>query len=723
MLGRCHSARTECSDRILFGHGHSAWAECSDTILLEQDSVRPRSLCVGRVFGHDSVRTEFCSAVVTLLGQSVRTRFCSDRILFGHGHSAWAECSDTILSDRILFGHGHSAWAECSDTILLWQDSVRPRSLCTRKVFRRDSVRTEFCSAVVTLLGHSVRTRFCSEEFCSAVVTLIGQSVQTRFCSDSILFGHGHSAPAECSDTILLGKEFCSDQADDKANPKPLYTADEKSGKMSTEDLQDLIREYPLPEGWYARLPGLQEPANYGTKFETVIYEEQVKSGYRLPLHPFALCFFEHYRMAPEQLVPNGWRKLAGLIFLVQTSGYKPDATDFMIVFFEICFVKGVANCPGWYYIHNTSLFDRLDKGELPFDIDWNPFCKDFKNPGKPTPNNLTKHILSHIKLRGGLCIDEPLSEEQLEWAKIIPPKPIPAGLQIPSPPLAIPSMSSAETVPRWLAEVENRPNEKAKGKRKEKQPSAELPPVPKRTRVTPPERSPRILEQVSIDDDPIFRLRWTLRCDDLGMPDSHVSEQHLLHGILPRDKEVFQTQTHETFACSFAQAVYTMYASGSDMLSPFEMARQVAADEAQQKKEAVKEAQEASHRAEELSKQEADHLAQIATLEKRLERVKRKAAEEVTKASDQGIRDFLDGNAGDEWLKKRTDDGLEIYELGFAKAKEMFVERFPDISLDDFVLPAVISPSGETVLPSETGDAAASHPPGEGPSGDAPEP
>ncbi|KAK3010731.1 hypothetical protein RJ639_010692 [Escallonia herrerae] len=413
--------------------------------------------------------------------------------------------------------------------------------------------------------------------------------------------------------------------------------------------------------GWYARLPSLQEPTNYGTIFETGIYEEQVKSGYRLPLHPFALRFFEHYRMAPGQLVPNGWRKLAGLIYLVQTSGYKPDATDFMRVFFEICFVKGVANCPGWYYIHSRQrllkggpksnkgwhsryfFVGRLDKGELPFDRDWNPFCKDFENPGKPTPNNLTKHILSHIKLRGGLCIDEPLSEEQLEWAKIIPPKPIPTGLQIPSPLLAIPSMSSAETIPRWLAEVENHPKE-------------------------------------------VFLAFF-----------------RKLRGSARRNSP--------------------MYASGSEMLSRFEMARQVAADEAQQKREAVKEAQEASHRAEELSKQEADHLAQIATLEKRLERVKRKAAEEVTKARDQGIRDFLDGNAGDEWLKKQIDDGLEIYELGFAKAKEMFVERFPDISLDDFVLPAVISPSGETAMPSKAGDAAASHPPGESPSGDAPEP
>ncbi|KAK2980829.1 hypothetical protein RJ640_020481 [Escallonia rubra] len=384
---------------------------------------------------------------------------------------------------------------------------------------------------------------------------------------------------------------------------------------MSTEELLELIREYPLPEGWYPRLPGLQEPADYGTKFETGICEEQVKSGYRLLLHPFALRFFEHYRIARKHLVPSGWRKLAGLIYLVQTSGYKPDATDFMRVFFKICFVKRAANCPGWYYIHSR---------------------------------------------QGTIGVGE-----------IIPPKPIPGGLLIPPPPHAIPSASSAETVPLEMASGNGKSKQggflgilqKAKGKRKEKQPNVELPPAPKKTRVTPPERSPQILDQVSIDDDPISRPRWTLRRDDLGMPDSHVSEQHLLHGILPRDKEVFQTQTHETFAYSFAQAAYTMYASGSKMLSRFEMARQVAAEEAQLKREAVKEAQEATHRAEELSNQEADHLDQIATLEKRLER-----------------------------------------------AKKMFAERFPDIPMDDFVLPAVVSPSGETAMPSEAGDAAASH-------------
>ncbi|KAK3033289.1 hypothetical protein RJ639_033220 [Escallonia herrerae] len=550
--------------------------------------------------------------------------------LFGQRHPARAECSDGILFGQNLFGQDHSARAECSDGIRFRQN-----------LFGQDHYARQ-----------SVWTGFYSDRICSASVTMLVQSVRTEFCSGMNLLGQAHSARAECSDGILLGRvpppstsqplppsssqppqpstsqpshslsgknalEDVKDQAEDKANPKPWYTADEKSGKMSTEDLQELIREYSLPEGWYARLPGLQEPANYGTKFETVIYEEQVKSGYRLPLHPFALRFFEHYHMAPGQLVPNG-----------------------------------VANCPGWYYIHsrqrllkggpksNKGWHSRyffvglLDKGKLPFDRDWNPYCKDFENPGKPIPNNLTKHILSHIKLRGGLSIDEPLSKEQLEWAKIIPPKPIPAGLLLPPPPPAIPRVSSAETVPLEMASESGKSPQggflgvlqKAKGKRKEKQPSLGA-----------------------------GSSSWNSSLRQGGLQESDTRDLCLL-------------------------------------LRP----GHVAAEEAHQKREAIKEAPEATHRAEELSKQEVDHLAQILTLEKRLERAKRRAAEE---------------------------DGLKIYELGFAKAKEMFTERFPDIPLDDLVLPAMISLSGETVLPSEVGDAATSHPSGENPSGDAPEP
>ncbi|KAK3019035.1 hypothetical protein RJ639_004317 [Escallonia herrerae] len=515
LLGQ--SVRTGfCSGRFLFGHGHPARAKCSDEILLGQNSVRPRSLCSSRVFGRDFAWAEFCSATFTLFGQSVRTEFYSGKILFDHSHSARAECLDGILLGQSLSSF-HVTSSFCS---FLGLENMSESSTSISS--------SEENIYISSSSSSSKRVPTSGSEVGTLNPQLPPPSISQPLQPSSPPQPSTSQPPHSLSRKNALGD--VKDQAEDKANPKPWYTADEES-----------------------------KPANYGTKFETGIYEEKVKSRYRLPLHPFALRFFEHYHMAPGKLVPNGWRKLVRLIYLVQTSGYKPNATDFMRIFLKICFVKGVANCPRWYYIHSRQrllnggpksnkgwhsryfFVGRLNKGKLSFDRDWNPYCKDFENPGKPIPNNLTKHILSHIKLRGGLSIDEPLSEEQLEWAKIIPPKPIPAGLSIPLSPPAIPSVSSAKTVP-------------------------------------------------------------------LGV----------------------------------------LYGS---------------------------------------------------------------------------IRDFLDGNVGDEWLKKRIEDGLEIYELGFTKAKEMFAERFPDIPLDDFVLPAVVSPSREIAMPSEAGDATASHLPGKGPSGDAPMP
>ncbi|KAK3008395.1 hypothetical protein RJ639_013607 [Escallonia herrerae] len=463
---------------------YSARAECSGTTLLGQTRVRPLG---------------------TLLGQSVQARLCSGRIVFGRLALCLGRVFgyDSTRAESCLAGW-HSAQAECSGTTLLGQNRVLSVGTLLG-VFGHDSARIESSSAAwhsaraecsgTTLLGLSSR----SDRVLTSRSEVGTSNPQLPRPSSSEPLPPSSSQPPQPSTSqpssslpVKNALRDEKDQAKDEANPKPWYTVDEKSSKMSTEDLLELLREYPLPEG--------------------------------------------------------------------------------------------VTNCSGWYYIHSRQrllkggpksnkgwhskyfFIGHSDKGKLPFDREWNPYCKDFENLGKPAPNNLTKHILSHIKLRGGLFIDEPLSEQQLEWARIIPPKPVQAGV------------------------------------------------------VTPPS-APTISSTFPAESAPL---------------DSQISEQHLVYGVLPRDKEVFQNQTHDTFSC-FAQAVYM--------------------------------------------------------------------------------------ECWDEWLKKRADDGLEIYELGFVKAKEMFTERFPDIPLDDFVLPAVISPYGETVLPSEAGDVAASHPPGEGPSGDAPEP
>ncbi|KAK3003656.1 hypothetical protein RJ639_018698 [Escallonia herrerae] len=138
---------------------------------------------------------------------------------------------------------------------------------------------------------------------------------------------------------------FALDEAEVKFDEDTWFSADEKRNKMTKESIVELLEEFPLPPPFSARVPALQEPANYGTDLETSVYEGQIRSGYRVPMHPFAVAFFNHYKMAPGQLVPNRWRKLIGLIYLVQTSGYPVTIHDFMR--------SVLANSVGWYYIHN----------------------------------------------------------------------------------------------------------------------------------------------------------------------------------------------------------------------------------------------------------------------------------------------------------------------------------------------------------------------------------
>ncbi|KAK3013373.1 hypothetical protein RJ639_009538 [Escallonia herrerae] len=174
------------------------------------------------------------------------------------------------------------------------------------------------------------------------------------------------------------------DEAEDNFDEDTWFSVDEKMNKMTKDSIVELLEGIPLPPPFSARVPALQEPANYGTDLETSIYEGQISSGYRVPMHPFDVTFFNHYKMVPGQLVPNGWRKLVGLIYLVQSSGYLVTVDDFMRLYLEL---------PSY-------------KWEFPRK--WNGFCKYYEKKGSLAPNATTKKLIDHIKRRGVLSIDEP---------------------------------------------------------------------------------------------------------------------------------------------------------------------------------------------------------------------------------------------------------------------------------------------------------------------------
>ncbi|KAK2976490.1 hypothetical protein RJ640_009241 [Escallonia rubra] len=526
------------------------------------------------------------------------------------------------------------------------------------------------------------------------------------------------------------------DEAEDMFDEDTWFAADEKRNKMSKESIVSLLEEYPLPPPFTARVRALQEPANYGTDLETSVYEGQIKSGYRIPMHPFAVAFFNHYKMAPGQLVPNGWRKLLGLIYLVQTSGYPVTVHDFMRLYLEVCFVKNVAKCVGWYYIHNRIrvikggpksnkgwhsryFFIQRPSGKWEFPRKWNGFCKDYEKKGFLAPNAMTKKLLDHIKMRGVLNIDEPLTDQEMQHAGLIPPAP---AMPIPPIPVLEPrivpkpkirelaiGISSSSTPSLEMAgrgggakgDFMGLMQKASKGKRKESTGEGSSLLV-KWLRAPIPPVAPLVVEDISIDKDPIFRPRWTIKRGDSGMPHSHVSAQHLAHGVLPSDKLILENQPHEAFAMAHVQAAYNAYCYSNQMQDRFSMAMDVARNAETDKRAAEGKANKLDKEVTNLKAENAELLAKLGRSEKICEKLRHEKAEIGNKA----IQAFLDGTAGDEWLRKRTEDGLSIFQEGFQKAKELTVAKYPNLFLEDIVVPSFDSPSGETAAPAEAGDA-----------------
>ncbi|KAK2971659.1 hypothetical protein RJ640_010900 [Escallonia rubra] len=313
----------------------------------------------------------------------------------------------------------------------------------------------------------------------------------------------GTSTP-QASTSIPRGDalEDIKDEAEDKFDEDTWFTADEKRNKMTRESIMELLEEFPLPPPFSARVPALQEPANYGTDLETSVYEDQIKSGYRILMHPFTVAFFNYYKMTPGQLVPNGWRKLVGLIYLVQTSGYPVTVHDFMRLYLEVCYIKN-----------------------------------------------------------------------------------------------------------KWLAKVK-------------------------------------------------------------------------------AQKETFKA-----------------YCYTSQMQYMFTMAIDMARNAETEKIAAVGKVDKLDKEVKDLKTENADLLTKLGRLEKRYEKFRHEKAE----IGNNAIQAFLDGTAGEEWLQKRTEDGLSIFQEGFQKAKELMMEKYPSLFLDDVVVPTFELPSGKTVAPTEAGDAISS--------------
>ncbi|KAK3009412.1 hypothetical protein RJ639_013160 [Escallonia herrerae] len=385
------------------------------------------------------------------------------------------------------------------------------------------------------------------------------------------------------------------------------------------------------------------------------------------------------------------------------SSGYRATVDDFMRLYLE-----NVARSVGWYYIHNRVrvikggpksnkgwhsryFFIQHPSGKWEFPQRWNEFCKDFEKKGFLAPNTLTKKLIDHIKRRGGLSIDEPLSEQELRHGGLIPPAP---ARPLPPTPI-VESRRCLAKVKVEKATSSGCYKEPLKERKKEREGSS---PAVKRPRahVLPP---PSLLvKDLPADQDPIFYPRWTIKRGDSGMLSSHVSAQYLAHGVLPSDKAILENQPHDAFAMAYVPAAYNAYCYSSQMHERFGIAMDMARVAETEKREALSKVGGLEKEIKSLKAEKTELFAKVSRLEKRCKKLKKAEAD----SGDRAIQAFLDGAAGDEWLRKHMEDGLSIFE----KAKELTLVKYPDLAMNDITMPDFGSHSGEIVVPSEARDA-----------------
>ena len=93
------------------------------------------------------------------------------------------------------------------------------------------------------------------------------------------------------------------------------------------KDIEELRKEYHIPDDITLRLLGENEMVNKLEDGETAIYMEMFRLGFRLPIQPYFARMLVRLGLSPGQLDPNGWRILGGstLFCSVHTTYIPPN--------------------------------------------------------------------------------------------------------------------------------------------------------------------------------------------------------------------------------------------------------------------------------------------------------------------------------------------------------------------------------------------------------------
>ncbi|KAL2542641.1 Uncharacterized protein Adt_03619 [Abeliophyllum distichum] len=114
---------------------------------------------------------------------------------------------------------------------------------------------------------------------------------------------------------------------------------------ITAEDLEDLRLSYDILTSVTLRALGPEERADDSPEGFIAIYEPAMQQGLRLPMHPFFREVLKDWNLAPCQITPNEWDRLAlYLLWVVAEVGGNLTPREFESIY-RPC------RSAGWYNV------------------------------------------------------------------------------------------------------------------------------------------------------------------------------------------------------------------------------------------------------------------------------------------------------------------------------------------------------------------------------------
>ncbi|KAK0578017.1 hypothetical protein LWI29_003705 [Acer saccharum] len=106
--------------------------------------------------------------------------------------------------------------------------------------------------------------------------------------------------------------------------PNSGYEIDNVQSTMSANMLKILKKTFSIPNTVFLHLLQDDDLPSFPLEDKVTFCSDFFRFDVRLPLHPFINRVLYHYKLAPSQLCPNGWRILVGTLALFR-SMYNDD--------------------------------------------------------------------------------------------------------------------------------------------------------------------------------------------------------------------------------------------------------------------------------------------------------------------------------------------------------------------------------------------------------------